>query len=184
MANLLERLDAQIAAVLSDWSLLTTLLALVIVAFVAYPILFSQEPDTHPLLLARQSSINPVRNKGESALYRSPEVPHGYSLRSGLNVRDPGDPKWRGGRDGDLRDIWREVRKGGGKNEDGKDVPQGLIMTVFGKEEVVEHEVVELSKEIEILGKHLKENGVKKCAVYLPNTVEYLCAVFGMSNIL
>ena len=180
MTNILERLDASIASTLSEWSLLTTVIALILAAFVAYPIFFSEEPDTHPLLLARQASISPIRNKRESAVYRSPESPHGYPLKSGLNVRDPNDPKWKGGRDGDLRDIWREVQRGGGKDVDGKDVPAGLIMTVFGKEEVVDHDVKALSKEIEIIGKHMKDVGVKKIALYMPNGAEYLLAIFGM----
>lgn len=173
MANVIERLDNQLSLLLADWSILTTLLALIIVGFVAYPILVQQEPDTHPLLLARQSSVNPVRNKNESATYRSPEVPHGYPLKTGLNVKDEGAPRWAGGKDGDMRDIWRVVCRGGEKGE------KGLIMTVLGKEEVVEHNIEDLSKEIEIIGKHLKAKGVKSVAIYLPNSVEFLLTIFG-----
>ena len=173
MPNAVENLDHQLSVLLSDWSILTTLLALVIAGFVAYPILFPSEPDTHPLLLARQSSVNPVRNKNESAAYRSPEVPHGYPLKTGLNVKDEGAPRWSGGKDGDIRDIWRVVRRGGENGE------KGLIMTVLGKEELVEHDIEALSKEIEIIGKHLKEMGVRNVAVYLPNSVEFLLTIFG-----
>ena len=181
MAKWVEQLDSQIAAVLSDWSILTTLLALLIIAIFLQPLLFSEDPDTHPLLLARQSSASPVRNKNESAIYRSPEVPHGYPLRTGLNVKDASAPRWATGRDGDLRDVWREVQEGVGKVVDGSDVPSGLIMTVLGREEVVEHQVVVLSKEIQTMGQHLKDSGVKRVAIYLPNRIEYLLAIFGAS---
>ncbi|KAK4888434.1 hypothetical protein LTR27_012657 [Elasticomyces elasticus] len=189
MSSTLEQLDAYLASLLSDWSLSTTLLTLALVALVAYPIIYQYEPDTHPLLLARQSSAAPIRNKNESAAYRSPETPYGTSLKSGLNVKDAGAPRWAGGKDGDLRDVWREVQRGGQQGEDGKEVPRGLIMTVLGKEEVVEHEIGDISKEIGIMGRHLKDAGVKKVAIYLPNSVEYLstvfaCAFYGLTPIL
>ena len=180
MANVIEQLDAQVATLLSDWGLLTTLLALLIVGFVAYPIIYPEEPDTHPLLLARQSTAAPIRNKNESAVYRSPEVPHGYPLRTGLNVKDAEAPRWAAGKDGDLRDIWREVQKGGSTNTDGKTVPKGLIMTVYGREDIDEHDVTQLSKEIQIMGQHFRASGQKKVAIYLPNSIEYLLTVFGM----
>ncbi|KAK3714826.1 hypothetical protein LTR37_007561 [Vermiconidia calcicola] len=181
MANVIEKADAQIASFLSDWSIVTTLIALTIVAFVAYPIIYAAEPDTHPLLLARQSSINPVRRKYESAVYRSPEVPEDTPLRTGLNVKAPGAPRWAPGKDGDLRDVWREAQKGGSTAQDGKEVPRGLVMTVLGKEEVVEHQIEGLSGEIRIIGEHLRSNGCKRLAVYLPNSVEYLSTVFACS---
>lgn len=180
MANWIEQADAQLSALLADWSLLTTLLALVILAFVAYPIFYAAEPDTHPLLLARQSTASPIRQKNESSVYRSPEVPYGYPLKSGLNVKDAGAPRWASGKDGDLRDVWREVQRGGTVGEDGKTVPQGKIMTVLGKEELVEHSVEDMSKEIDVIGKHLKAAGVERVAIYLPNSVEHLLTVFGM----
>lgn len=181
MSSSLQSLDARIATVLSDWSITTTLLALAIAAFLLYPILFSDEPDTHPLLLARQGTASAVRNKGESAVYRSPEVPHGYPLKTGLNVKDAGAPRWASGKDGDIRDIWREVQRGGQNGSDGKETPKGVIMTILGKEEIVEHGIEDLSKEIGIIGRHLKQSGVKKVAIYLPNSVEYLTTVFGKS---
>ena len=52
-------------------------------------------------------------------------------------------------------------------------------MTVLGKEQIVEHGIDDLSKEIGIIGRHLKSGGVKKVAVYLPNSVEYLMVIFG-----
>ncbi|KAJ9629871.1 hypothetical protein H2203_002255 [Taxawa tesnikishii (nom. ined.)] len=184
MANFLEQLDAQIAELFSSWNLYTTIIAVCLAAFVAYPIIFWEEPDTHPLLLARQSAPSPVRHSGESATYRSPEVPHGYPLKSGLNVKDAGAPRWAGGKDGDIRDIWREVMRGG----EG-DSPAGMIMTVMGKEGVYEHNLKDVSKEINIIGKHLQQTGGKRVAIYLPNELEYLsaifaCAFYGLSAIL
>ncbi|KAG9720513.1 hypothetical protein KCU73_g14518, partial [Aureobasidium melanogenum] len=83
MANMVEQLDALIADTLSAWNLYTTLIALALFAFVAYPLIFWPEPDTHPLLLARQAAASPVRQPRESAVYRSTEVPHGYALKTG-----------------------------------------------------------------------------------------------------
>jgi hypothetical protein len=40
----------------------------------------TQDPDTHPLLLARQALASYVRQPGESAVFRSPETPHGCML--------------------------------------------------------------------------------------------------------
>jgi len=180
MANWIEQLDAKVAEVLSDWGIVTTLLALVLVAFVAYPIFYAEEPDTHPLLLARQATASPIRNKNESSTYRSPEVPYGYPLKTGLNVKDAGAPRWASGKNGDLRDVWREVQRGGSTGDDGKEILRGSIMTVLGKEEVVEHSIADISKEINVIGKHLREAGVKKVAIYLPNSVEYLSTIFGM----
>ena len=88
----------------------------------------------------------------------------------------------RRGKDGDLRDVWREVQRGGsGSGEEGKEVPKGLIMTVLGKEEVDEHEVEGSSKEIGIMGQHFKSLGCTKIAIYLPNSMEYLMTLFGRS---
>lgn len=180
MANsTLESLDSSLASILSDWSFTTTVLALTIVAVLLYPLFTSSDPDTHPLLLARQAQASPVRNRGQSAFYRSPESPHGYPLKSGLNVKEAGAPRWASGKDGDLRDIWREVTRGGNVGADGKPIPSGLIMSVFGKADVVEHKVEELSKEINIMGQKFKNAGVQRVALYLPNSIEYLQAVFG-----
>ncbi|KAF7194921.1 Long-chain-fatty-acid--CoA ligase 3 [Pseudocercospora fuligena] len=177
----LASLDRAISNVLADWGITTTILALALAAYLVYPVVFPDEPDTHPLLLARQATASPVRKKGESAVYRSPEVPHGYPLRTGLNVKDPAAPRWAAGKDGDIRDIWREVQKGGKDGGDGKPIPKGLIMSVFGKEELVEHDIDELSKEISTIGNHFKQAGIKKVAIYLPNSVEYLLTIFAAS---
>ncbi|KAK5137737.1 hypothetical protein LTR08_007308 [Meristemomyces frigidus] len=179
MPNLIEQLDSHLAALLADWSLLTTALALALLAFIAHPILAHDEPDTHPLLLARQSTAAPIRNKRESAVYRAPETPYGYPLKTGLNVKAAGAPKWANGKDGDLRDVWREVMRGGvGVGEDGRAVPRGGVMTVLGREEVVEEDLGELTRQIGVVGRALRGGGVRRVAVYLPNSVEYLLAIF------
>lgn len=179
MPVLLETLDQKIAATLSDWNLYTTLIVVSIFTFLAYPIIFPTEPDTHPLLLARQASAAPVRIKNESSVYRSPEIPHGYPLKTGLNVKQPDEPRWKTGKDGDLRDVWREVLNGGQAGSDGKEIPQGSIMSVFGKKEVEEHDLKELSKQINVIGKFWKDTGDGKVAIYLPNNIEYLVSIFG-----
>lgn len=75
------------------------------------------------------------------------------------------------------------MKGGNGVGEDGKAVPKGMIMTVLGKEEVVEHEVDELTKQIVVMGEFLRSTlGAKegaRVAVYLPNSIEYLLAIFG-----
>lgn len=177
MANPLEQLDAFIGELLSSWSFSTTLIALGLAAFIAYPLFYWDDADTHPLLLARQAAPSPVRNRGESATYRSLEAPHGYPLKSGLNVKDAAAPKWSAGRDGDVRDIWRAVVRGGAGGE------KGLIMTVVGKDAPVEEHVGEMSKQINIIGHHLQTSAGKRVAIYLPNSVEYLSTVFGMPSI-
>lgn len=181
-SNWLEHADAGVAAILADWSIVTTFLALAIVTFIAYPIITAQEPDTHPLLLARQSNAAPVRSRNESAWYRSPEIPNGYPLRSGLSVKDTTATKWAAPKDGDVRDVWREVQRAGSMEVNGKPIPKGLIMTVLGREEIIEHDVQDLTNQIAIIGKHLQQAGVKKVAIYLPNSIEYLLTVFGESE--
>lgn len=61
------------------------------------------------------------------------------SLNVGLNVKDPGASKWSRGRDGDLRDIWRQAVKG--TSEDGKPSVKGKLLTVLGEEKVIEHKL-------------------------------------------
>lgn len=179
MANVVEQLDAKIAELLSSWNIYTTVITVIFAGFIVYPLFFWDEPDTHPLLLARQAQPSPIRHPGESATYRSVEVPHGYPLKTGLNVKDAGAPKWTAGRDGDVRDVWREVMKGL-KGSDAAS-PASSIMTIYGKDALVEHDLVEITKSINIIGKHLQKAGAAKVAIYLPNSVEYLAAIFGAS---
>ena len=51
-------------------------------------------------------------------------------------------------------------------------------MTVFGKEALSEHKVDAITKEIAIIGNSIKEHGAKRVAIYLPNSVEFLAALF------
>ena len=179
MASYIEHLDEQVAALFAGWTALTTLLALAIAIVIAYPIFFAAEPDTHPLLLARQAAVSPVRSRHESAFYRSLDTPHGFPLRAGLNVKDPDTPRWAPGRDGDLADIWREVLRGGSTGVDGRAIAKGRIMTILGSDEVVEHDLFRLTKEIKIIGQHMRETSCRRVAIYLPNSIEYLLAAFG-----
>jgi acyl-CoA synthetase (AMP-forming)/AMP-acid ligase II len=81
------------------------------------------------------------------------------------------------GKDGDLRDIWRRVT-GEIPLEKSESSGTGKLMTVFGKEEITEHNIADLTKEIAIVGKYLQERGAKRVAVYLPNSVEFLATLF------
>jgi hypothetical protein len=104
---------------------------------VSYQVFTRRDPDMHPILLARQSRASPVRQQGESPVYRSLSAPHGMALNPGLNFKSPGAPKWSRGRDGDLRDIWRQVVQ---PFEENGPVGKVKICTVLGSESVVEHD--------------------------------------------
>ena len=133
--SLLETLDAGLTGLVGSWNVYSTGLATLIVVAISYRIMTTREPDVHPMLLARQAVPSPVRQEGESAVYRSQAAPHSMPLSTGLNVKDPGASRWSRGRDGDLRDIWRRVALGG---EDGA---KGKLLTVLGEEKVIEHEL-------------------------------------------
>jgi hypothetical protein len=93
-------------------------------------------------------------------------------------VKPAGAPMYSAGKDGDLRDIWQraigEIPLERGASSSGT----ATIMTVFGKEGVSEHKVDGISKEIAIVGKHLQDHGAKRVAIYLPNSIEFLAALF------
>ena len=171
VGSFLQRIDSQIGNFFATWNSYTTLLALVIAALILYPLIFTNQPDIHPFLLARQGRPGPVRKTNESAVDRSSELGPGYPLRAGLNVRAPGAPKWSTGRDGDLRDVWRSALSGDGG-------PRGTIMTVNGKDAPLKHDLDDLTKGINAVGQHMQSKG-KKVAIYLPNCIEYLSTVFG-----
>lgn len=82
------------------------------------------------------------------------------------------------GKDGDLRDIWRRVIGEIPLEKGATSSGTANVMTVFGKEGVSEHKVDDITKEITVVGTHLKERGAKKVAIYLPNSVEFLAALF------
>lgn len=176
MAGILGKVDAKFAEILSDWNTATSVLLGLILIQILYPLFFSSDPDTHPMLLARQASFSPVRQKGQSATYRSNETPYGYPLKAGLNVKDPSMPKYVSGKDGDLRDVWRQAVRGvEGQNQ------RGALMTVLGSKQIIEHDLEEVSREINIIGHHLQEQRARRVAVYLPNSVELLSTVFAAS---
>ena len=131
------------------------------------------------MLLARQATASQVRQPGESAVFRSIETPQSYPLKSGLNVKDPGAPRWQSGKDGDLRDVWKRALSGP-VDHDGKPTGgPGKVSSVLGKEQVVEHSFEKLTAEIIAVGQHIKNHGGSRMALYLPNSVELLVAFFG-----
>lgn len=133
--GLLETIDSSITDLFSQWNAYSTALATALIILITYRIMSATEPDAHPILLARQAMPSSVRHEGESAIYRSQSVPHGMPLNAGLNVKDPGVPKFSRGRDGDLRDVWRKAATGGDVGATGR------LLTVLGSENVVEHEM-------------------------------------------
>ncbi|KAF4511051.1 hypothetical protein G6O67_002887 [Ophiocordyceps sinensis] len=175
MMGLLERLDTGVTGLFGQWNAYSTGLMTLLVAVVTYRIMSSREPDAHPMLLARQSVASTVRNEGESAVYRSQAAPHGMMLCPGLNVKDPGVSKWSRGRDGDLRDIWRRAASG---DENGL---KGRVVTVLGSEKVVEHKPEDMTRQITIIGRHIADQDGINVAIYLPNSVELLVALFACS---
>jgi hypothetical protein len=135
--NAMLKVDESIAGLFTQWNGYTTLIITIFLGFLTYVVATRREPDTHPMLLARQADVSRVRQEGESAVYRSQGAPHGMPLNAGLDVKDPGASKWSAGRNGDLRDIWRQAASG--VQEDGKyKGAKGKIYTVYGSENVIE----------------------------------------------
>jgi acyl-CoA synthetase (AMP-forming)/AMP-acid ligase II len=93
-------------------------------------------------------------------------------------VKPPGTPMYSAGKDGDLRDIWRRVTGEIPLEKNASSSGTANILTVFGKEEITDHSIADITKEIGVIGKHLKEHGAKRVAVYLPNSLEFLAALF------
>lgn len=133
------QLDQGVTGIFAQWNSWSTAIVTVLVGFLTFQLFSRRDPDTHPLLLARQAQASPVRYKGESSVYRSHSAPHGMPLNSGLNVKEPGASKWSRGRDGDLRDIWRQAVNGSAG--DGKPVGKGKILTALGGDKVIEHKL-------------------------------------------
>ncbi|KAL3423032.1 Long chain acyl-CoA synthetase 7, peroxisomal 1 [Phlyctema vagabunda] len=176
--NLMVSFDRVVTDVLGQWDIYSTVLFGSVVTFFIYSVINSRDPDAHPMLLARQAQPSPVRRQGESAVYRSHSAPHGIPLNSGLNVKDPGASKWARGRDGDLRDIWRKVVSGPTDNEGKSSGEPGTISTVLGSEKVIKHDIAEITRSINLIGQHIKQNGASNVAIYLPNSVEFLATLF------
>ena len=178
MASLIAQVDSQLEQLFSSWNLYSTLLVIVLLLLFAYPVFTYREPDTHPLLLSRQANIAMVRMPGESAVYRSLEVPHGLPLRSGLNVKEEGQGRWIPGKDGDVRDVWRRVVNGT-ISDNGKATGQkSTIQTVYGREDIETHDTKDLTKQLNAIGTHLKDSGATTLAICLPNSVELLLSIF------
>ncbi|QPG96917.1 hypothetical protein C2857_005486 [Epichloe festucae Fl1] len=173
--GLLEMIDSSITDLFSQWNAYSTVLATALVVLVTYRIMSATEPDAHPFLLARQAMPSAVRNEEESAVYRSQSAPHGMPLNAGLNIKDPGAPKFSRGRDGDLRDVWRKAAAGGHASATGR------LLTVFGSENVIEHEIADVNRQINVIGRYIEEQGSIKVAVYLPNSIELLITLFACS---
>ncbi|KAL1957020.1 hypothetical protein VTO42DRAFT_6397 [Malbranchea cinnamomea] len=173
----LAKLDAALADLLAGWNVYSTALATLIVAYAGYSVFFSDDPDAHPYLLARQAIEAPIRQPGESATFRASDVPHGYPLKSGLNVKDPGTPKWSAGRDGDLRDIWRAAVRGELKEDGTPSGNRGKIYSVLG-DNVVEHNLDDISREINVLGQYIRDSKAQTAAICLSDSVEFLVSIF------
>ncbi|KAL2789137.1 hypothetical protein BJX66DRAFT_339569 [Aspergillus keveii] len=177
-ASITEQLDGLLNNALADWNIYTSLIAGAIVTLAVVTLVTSKDPEIHPFLLARQSTAFPVRQPGESAAHRSLETPHGFPLRSGLNVKDPGAPKWTSGRNGDLRDVWKTAVRGAvEENNSSGTGKQGKIYTVLGKQ-AIEHSLVQTTAEINVVGKHLQSADAKTVAVCLTDSVELLGSIF------
>ena len=136
--NALLQLDEAVTGLFSQWNMYTSAIVTLFLGFITYQLFTRQDPDTHPMLLARQADASRVRQQGHSSVYRSQGAPHGLPLNSGLNVKEPGASRWSKGRDGDLRDVWRQAVNGvqdDGPNKGAK----GRLFTVLGSENVTEH---------------------------------------------
>lgn len=173
--GLIETIDESLSSLAGQWNPYSTGLLTLLFALVSYRVLTTREPDVHPMLLARQAVPSPVRNEGESPVYRSQAAPHGMPLNPGLNVKDAGASKWSRGRDGDLRDVWRRVVQGGDDGVTGK------IQTVLGKQVVVDHKLQDITRQINLIGQHIADQGGIRVAIYLPNSVELLATLFACS---
>lgn len=179
-SSLIADVDSAIGSFFSEWNFWTTILAAGLFGLLVYPLFTTKDPDIHPFLIARQAQASPIRQQGESATYRASDLPYGYPLRSGLAVKDPGAPKWTSGRDGDLRDIWRQAVKGAIKEDGTSAGPPARIVTILGTEKVIEHDLKGLTLDLNVIGKHLQDAGSKRVVVCLSNSVELLCTIFGM----
>ena len=174
-ASIAQRIDGYIDGLFAGWNIYTTILTVLLVGYLISPLFLSTEPDVHPMLLERQASIARVtQSDTESAIHRNLAVPEGFPLRSGLNIKDPGAARWTAGRDGDLRDIWRQAITNiiTGVNS-GKSV-----ISVHGKGDITKHNLEDLSKEINVIGKHVLKLKATRVAIYLPNSTEFLVSFF------
>ncbi|KAI1746526.1 hypothetical protein F4782DRAFT_55575 [Xylaria castorea] len=178
-SSLLAQLDDGLSSLVGQWNVYSTTIVTLLVLLTTYSITSRVEPEIHPMLLARQGHGSPVRQQGESPIYRSNAAPHSMPLNSGLNVKEPGASKWAQGRDGDLRDIWRKAVSGLSEGEGVKG--KGRFFTVLGTEKVVEHKLEDITRQINLIGQYISSQGGSKVAIYLPNSVEYIATLFACS---
>ncbi|KAI1812338.1 hypothetical protein GGS20DRAFT_587630 [Poronia punctata] len=176
LGSLLAQLDEGLTSLVGQWNAYSTGIVTLLVVLITYSVINRVEPDIHPMLLARQGNGSPVRQEGESPIYRANSAPHSMPLNSGLNVKEPGASKWAQGRDGDLRDIWRKAVAG--TSEDDGPKGKGRILTVLGTEKVVEHKLDGITRQINLIGQHISSQGGSKVAIYLPNSVEFIATLF------
>lgn len=199
-------IDQRLSHVVGQWNGYTTTIFTLLLGIWTWALFNRKEPDTHPMLLARQAQSSPVRQPGESPVYRCHAAPHGMPLNSGLNVKDSGASKWAKGRDGDLRDIWRRAVAGVPEGE-GNTGGKGKLLTVHG-EKVDEQSLGKLqgshcvslnklaqgiivsvssltplildnvTRQINIIGQHILDQGGNRVAIYLPNSVELMAVLF------
>ena len=174
-----EEIDAFVTDLFSKWNIYTTIITTVLFIYLVYPWLTWRDPDTHPLLLARQSYESPVRQDGQSAIYRSLEIPYSYPLRAGLGVKDPGAPKWSSGRNGDLRDIWRQAARGQMKDDGSLTGVKGQILTILGREKVTKHDLDSITQNINVIGKYIQDLKGQCVAISLSNSTEMISSIFG-----
>ncbi|KAI1126015.1 hypothetical protein F5Y10DRAFT_221370 [Nemania abortiva] len=178
-SGLLAQLDDGLSSLIGQWNVYSTGIVTLLVLLITYSITSRVEPEIHPMLLARQGHGSPVRQEGESPIYRSNAAPHSMPLNSGLNVKEPGASKWAQGRDGDLRDIWRKAVAGSPEGEAPRG--KGRILTVLGSEKVVESKLDDITRQINLVGQYISTQGGSKVAIYLPNSVEYIATLFACS---
>ncbi|KAK3358978.1 hypothetical protein B0T25DRAFT_531627 [Lasiosphaeria hispida] len=175
--NLMLKLDEGVTGLFGQWNIYSSVIVTLFAGLLTYQLATRTDPDTHPFLLARQAQASPVRNEGESPVYRSQASPHSMPLNAGLNVKDPGASKWAKGRDGDLRDIWRQAVAG--VQDDGPNKgATGRILTVLGTEHVTEHRLDDVTRQINLIGQHILDQGGNRVAIYLPNSVELVVTLF------
>ncbi|KAI0490474.1 hypothetical protein F4859DRAFT_9013 [Xylaria cf. heliscus] len=178
-SGFLAQLDDGLSSLVGQWNAYSTAVVTLLVLLTTYSITSRVEPEIHPMLLARQGHGSPVRQQGESPIYRSNAAPHSMPLNSGLNVKEPGASKWAQGRDGDLRDIWRKAVSGLSEGDGVKG--KGRFLTVLGTEKVLEHKLDDITRQINLIGQYISSQGGSKVAIYLPNSVEYIATLFACS---
>ncbi|SZE99912.1 unnamed protein product [Blumeria hordei] len=181
MDNLLLKLDQYVVSIISRWDFLSTVLFAGSIFSFFYLIINHRDPDAHPFLLARQSHPSQVRHEGESAVFRNLSAPHGGPLNSGLNIKVSGISKWAKGKDGDLRDVWRKVVSGAQDRQGSDTGISGKFYTILGSDKITEHDRADITRAINFIGKHIRQEGGARVAIYLPNSIEFLAALFACS---